>query len=704
MTQKKYKRMKHLILFTTCLIFSLSVIQAQVDRTQPPKPGKAAKIQLGDYQIFKLENGLTAILVENHELPVVTFSLQMALEPVAEGKMAGAASFAGQLLRAGTTTRTKAQLDKEIDFIGASISTGQSSIGGSSLKKHQSKVLELMTDVLYNPVFPQEEFDKLKKQTLAALAMASTDPNSMASTVANVLRYGKEHPYGEATTEETIENITLDAVKDFYKTYFTPSIGYFIMIGDLNLNEAKQIAGQYFSQWKSTPVNFKKVDNPAPFNGNRVAFVEKSGAVQSVITITNTLNLKPGDPDVLPAMLMNNILGGGVFSGRLMMNLREDKAYTYGAGSSLSTDRLIGNFSAAAQVGNAVTDSAITQFLFEMRRLRDEPVSEEDLRLTKNVMAGEFGRALESPTTMASFALNTVRYNLPSDYYATYLERLEKITIADVQAMAKKYLQPDNCIILVVGNKAEVANKLTGFAASGEIEFYDRYGNPESAMDIPLPEGLTAKDVIGQYLDATGGKQVLKKITNVTIKATGKVEAMGQSMELGMTTIQVSPDLFYQEMKMGEMVLSKQVFNGKEAWVTAMGGTQDISGEELEKMRDGALLFPELNYFNQDFVTTLEGIESVNGQKTYRIKVVYPSSLTDTEYYDINTGLKIRKMSRAEMTGQTVETITDFADYREISGIKFPFSMKQQVSGQVIDIQVDQVDTTTVPDPSLFKK
>jgi zinc protease len=696
--------MKHIILFTTCLLFSVSLIQAQVDRTKPPKPSKAEKIQLGEYQIFKLDNGLTAILVENHELPVVTFSLQMAMEPVAEGKMAGAASFAGQLLRAGTKSRTKAQLDKEIDFIGASISTSQSSIGGSSLKKHQGKVLELMTDILYNPIFPQEEFDKLKKQTLAALAMSSTDPNSIASTVANVLRYGMDHPYGEPTTEETIGNITLDAVKDFYKTYFSPSIGYFIMIGDLKLDEARLIADKYFSQWKSSPVSFSKFGPPEPFNGNRVAFVEKPGAVQSVITITNTLNLKPGDPDILPAMLMNSILGGGVFSGRLMMNLREDKAYTYGAGSSLSSDRLIGNFSAAAQVGNAVTDSAITQFLYEMRRMRDEPVSDEDLRLTKNVMAGEFGRALESPSTMASFALNTVRYNLPQNYYATYLERLEKITIADVKAMANKYLQPENCIILVVGNKAEVANKLTGFAASGEIEFYDRYGNPATTLDIPLPEGLTASDVVAQYLEATGGRQLLKKITNVTIKATGKVEAMGQIMELGMTTIQVSPDLFYQEMKMGEMVLSKQVYNGKEAWVTAMGGTQDITGDELGKMRDGALLFPELNYFNQGYTTTLEGIESLNGQNAYRVKVVYPSSLADTEYYDVKTSLKIRKVSRTELPQQTVETITDFADYREIGGVKFPFSLKQQVSGQVIDIKVDQVDIITVPDPNLFKR
>lgn len=696
--------MKRLILFAVSILLAFNFLQAQIDRTRPPEPAKAEKIQLGEYQTFKLDNGLTVILVENHELPTVTFSLQIALEPVSEGSMTGTASLAGQLLKAGTTTRTKAQLDKEIDFIGADISTSQSSIEGSSLKKHQDKVLELMTDILYNPVFPQEEFDKLKKQVLAALAMSATDPNSMASTVANVLRFGINHPYGEPTTEETIGNITLDGVKNFYSTYFNPGIGYLIMIGDLRLDEAKLLAGKYFASWKPASVNFKKFDDPAAFKGNRVAFVEKPGAVQSVITITNTFRLKPGDPDILPALMMNNILGGGVFSGRLMMNLREDKAYTYGASSSLTYDKLIGNFTAGAQVRNAVTDSAITQFLFEMRRLRDEPISGEDLRLTRNVMAGEFGRALESPSTLATFALNTFRYKLPADYYATYLERLDKITIADVQAMAKKYLQPDNCIILVVGNKSDVAGKLTGFAASGRVEFFDRYGHPLIDKPMALPEGFTAANVIDLYLQAIGGKQSVTGIRQVTTKATGRIEAMGQKVELGMQTMQLAPGWLYQEMKMGDRLLSKQVYNGKEGWIEGMGGSQVLKDADLEKVRDEALLFPELLYFSTGFNVSIEGIEAVEGRNSYHLKVVYPSGTVENEYYEISSGLKIRKISQAGTQSQTVESITDYGDYREIGGVKFPFSTKQQVAGQLIDIKVDQIDTATGIDPALFKK
>jgi predicted Zn-dependent peptidase len=604
------------------------------------------------------------------------------------------------MLKTGTTTRTKAQLDKEIDFIGADISTGSTSIEGSSLKKHQEKVLELMTDILYNPVFPQEEFDKLKKQTLAALAMSSTDPNSIASTVANVLRFGKNHPYGEPTTEETIGNITLDGVKNYYKTYFSPAIGYLIMIGDLKKDEAKSLANKYFSGWKSVPVSFAKIADPAGFKGNRVAFVDKPGAVQSVITITNIFKLKPGEPDVLPAELMNNILGGGVFSGRLMMNLREDKAYTYGAGSSIAADKLIGEFSAGAQVGNAVTDSAITQFLFEIRRMCDEQVTPEDLTLTKNVMAGEFGRALESPSTLAMFAMNTVRYKMAPDYYSTYLERLDKLTIADVQAMAKKYLQPDNCIILVVGNKNDVAAKLNGFATSGQVEFFDRYGNPVIDQPVALPEGLTASNVIDLYIQAIGGRQNVGAVQQITTKATGSMEAMGKKMELGMQTIQLASGEFYQEMKMGDIVLTKQVYNGKEGWLEGMGGTKDLKDAELDQLKEGARLFPELSYFSSGYQTTLDGIETIDGRKSYLIKVVSPSGMVENQYYEISSGLKIRTVSSSE--GQTL--VVDYSDYREIGGIRFPFNMKHQVATQLIEFKVDQIDTSTVPNPALFKR
>jgi len=682
----------------------MSAANAQVDRTKPPVPANAGKIELGDYKTFKLKNGLTAIVVENHELPMVNFSLQLNMEPIPEGNAAGTASFAGQLLRTGTTTRTKAQLDNEIDFIGASINTGAGGIVGSGLKKHQEKILELMTDILYNPVFPDVELEKLRKQTLSALQMNASDPNAIASTVANVLRYGKDHPYGEPLTEETVQAITPEGIRQYYQTYFKPGIAYFIMVGDITLAEGKALTSKYFDSWKGAPVSFPKISAPPVQKGTRVALVDKPGAVQSVITVTNTFTLKPGTPEVLPAALMNNILGGGVFSGRLMLNLREDKAYTYGATSSLSSDRYTGNFTAGAQVGTMVTDSAITEFLYEIRRMRDEPVSEEDLRMNKDVMAGEFARALESPATIATFAMNTIRYNLPKDYYATYLERLEKVTREEIQNMAKKYLQPDNCIILVVGNKSQIADKLNKFDAKGQISFYDRYGNPLSDTPVAAPSDVTASQVIEKYINAIGGKQALGSVKDITSQARGKLEAMGRQIEIAISTYQADGDKMCQEMRMGDMLMNKQVFDGQKGWTEAMGRTQESDVKDIERQKESARLFPELFYSEPGFEIKLTGTEKINGADAYRIEVKSPSGANTSEFYDITSGLKIRSVTVMEMQGQTIEAVSDYSDYKPVDGIMFPFVMKQSVAGQTIETTVEMIDIKTPIDPARFKK
>ncbi len=449
-----------------------------LDRSKAPQPGPAPKIQLGDYEEFTLPNGLQVIVVENHKLPRVSFQLSMDNDPLLEGDAAGYASMAGAMLTKGTKTRTKAELDEEIDFIGARLSSSDGGIFAASLTKHVPTLLELVSDVVLNPSFPQDELDKMKKQRLSALASSKDDPNDIARNVANVLRYGKDHPYGELVTEGSVEKITLDKCKEYYKTYFRPNVAYLAIVGDIDAEEAKKMVGKYFGAWEKSEVPTYSYKTPEAPSSRKMAFVDKPGAVQSVISVTYPVNLKPGTPEAIKSRVMNQVLGGGVFSGRLMQNLREDKAYTYGARSSLSTDKLIGRFSAGASVRNEVTDSSIVQFMHELNRMLDEDVAADHLQLVKNSMTGSFARSLERPETMARFALNSLRYKLPKDYYATYLEKLNAVTIADVREMARKYIKPDNAYILVVGNKDEVASKLGGFASSGKVDFYNADGDP----------------------------------------------------------------------------------------------------------------------------------------------------------------------------------------------------------------------------------
>jgi len=447
-------------------------------RSQAPTAGPAPKIQISEPEIFTLDNGLQVVVVENHKIPRVSFQLLLDNDPMLEGEFAGAASMAGQMLSKGTTTRTKAELDEEIDFIGARLSTNDNGLFAASLTKHVPKLLELMSDIVLNPAFPADELDKMKKQQLSSLTSEKDDPNAIARNVANALRYGKDHPYGEMMTEASVKNITLEKCKAYYNTYFKPNVAYMAVVGDITAAEAKVQLDKYLGDWKKGDVPTHTYDTPMQPDATQIAFVNKEGAVQSVISVTYPIDLKPGAPDAIPASVMNSILGGGVFSGRLMQNLREDKAYTYGARSSIRTNKLVGAFSAGASVRNEVTDSSIVQFIYELHQMRDTDVDAKDLSLVLNSMTGGFARSLERPETLARFALNTIRYDLPKDYYATYLEKLNAVTVADVKAMSMKYIKPENAYILVVGNQDEVAGKLGQFGSSGQVDFYDTEGNP----------------------------------------------------------------------------------------------------------------------------------------------------------------------------------------------------------------------------------
>ena len=452
--------------------------QAEDFRAVAPQPGPAPKIQIGEYDQFELKNGLKVIVVENHKIPRISLQLSIDLPPIQEGEYAGYLDLAGDLLNKGTKTRSKAEIDEAIDFMGASLGTGASGIFGASLTKHFPKLMEIASDVLLHPSFPEAEFEKIKTQTLSNLAQEKEDPNSIASNVSQVLRYGKDHPYGEIVTEESIAKVTVDKCREFYQTYFQPNISYLIIVGDITTAEVRPMVEQNFGSWKTTKeVQREAYPQPQAPKDTKVDFVNKTGAVQSVISITYPIDFKPGSPDAIKARVMNTMLGS-FFQSRLNLNLRETNGYTYGARSSLSSDREVGAFSAGASVRNEVTDSALVQFLYELNRMRDEMIRPDELELARNVIAGSFARSLESPQTIAGFALNTVRYNLPADYYATYLERLSQVSLADVQAMAVKYIRPDRAHIIVVGNQSEVSESLKPFSTSGKIDFYDVYGEP----------------------------------------------------------------------------------------------------------------------------------------------------------------------------------------------------------------------------------
>jgi len=698
---------KILSIISVALIFSTTTFAQKLDRSKRPGPGPAPEIKLGATESFTLENGLKVFVVENHKLPKVAFSLSLDVDPVMEKDMVGYTSITGELLSTGTKNRSKEELNRQIDFIGADLNTYSKGIYAVSLKKHQEKLLDIMVDVLMNAEFKQEELDKIKKQTISGLQTSKDNPDAIADNVRSVLVYGKNHPYGEITTEETVEAITLDKCNEYYKAYFKPNVAYLAVVGDITVKEAKPLIEKYFSAWQKgdAPINkYKPAMAPAK---TQVAFVHKEGATQSVINITYPINLKKNNPDVIKAKVMNSILGGGS-TARLFMNLREGHGYTYGAYSSISPDELVGNFKASAKVRNEVTDSSVVEFMNELKRMVNEKVTEEELQGVKNYMTGTFAYTLQDPQTIAKFAINTEKYHLPADYYANYLKNLNAVTVDDIKAMAEKYIKPENAHILIVGDKA-VADKVAKFSANDKVDFYDYYGNDYVEPLKSAPEGVTAQTVLDQSIVSkygmAKGKALTKKlgkIKDITVKMSASVQ--GQS--LAVTRYQKAPNKFAMIISMGTMVVQKQTFDGTEAKTSGMQGNKTLEGEELEDMKASSVMFNDVNGDDSKYNYTLLGVESIEGKDAYKMeKVSTTTESKETEWYDVETGLVVKSMQVKESPemGGSIAIVSTFSDYKEVDGIKFAHKIGQSFGPQSFDMEVSSIEMNTKLGDEVFE-
>lgn len=668
--------MKKLFIFILLAAFA-NLAVAQIDRSRYPDPAPAREIKLGKADSFTLPNGLKVFVVENNKLPRVAFSLVLDRDPILEGDKSGMLGMFGEMMMGGTKKRTKDQLDQEIDFIGASISAGSTSIFGSSLKKHQDKLLELMTDVMYNPVFPQEELDKLRKQAITGLAASKDDPNGISGRLASKLNFGSSHPYGEQNSEATLNNINVDDFRTYYNTYYKPNIAYLAIVGNINKKEAEQLVNKYFKDWKRGNVPSRAYEKPVAPEKSFVAFVDRSASVQSVVNVTYPMEMHLTNPDYIASRVLNYILGGGS-SSRLFMNLRESKGYTYGAYSSIGSDKLITSFSASASVKQTATDSAIVEIIHEIRNLRDNGVTEEELKAAKASLSGSFGRSLESPSTIANFAINTERYKLPKDYYSTYLQQLNALTVADINAAAKKYLKPDNLNITVVGNGSVIEGSLQAF---GEVKRFNNLGEPE--RQIVMSADVTAQDVIDAYITAIGGAANVRNVKTSRIETVAEI----QGMKLQINSVFDEPNMSFSQktIVMGNVASNTSVVNGK-ASVVANGQSIPLNDEAEEAIKMGMFLIPEIHFDDLGYTIELDGIKDVDGQDAYKLIVSNPMGTKQALYFSVETGLKIKAES-AE-SGEMV-----YGDYKEIDGVKYPMLMimKSPMLPMALETKVEKI-------------
>ncbi|MCB0372844.1 MAG: insulinase family protein [Muricauda sp.] len=690
--------MKKFLLMTALSLF-MTATYAQIDRSKQPQPGPAPEINLKEPARFELNNGLKVLVVENHKLPRVRVQLTIDNPPILEGDKAGVSSLTGSMLGKGSKNIPKDDFYEEVDFLGANISIGNQSAFASSLSKYFPRILELLADAALNPDFKQEEFEKEKELLLTGIKSEEKDVSAIANRVEAALAYGKNHPYGEITSEETVNNVTLMDVEQFYRSYFVPANAYLVVIGDVEFDNVKELVTKYFTPWsKAVPPSFTYSD-PTDAQYTQINFVDVPNAVQSEVTIENITNLKMKDEDYLDALLANRILGGGS-QARLFKNLREDKGYTYGSYSGIRDNKYSPmRFNAYAQVRNAVTDSALVQILEEIDRITSEPVSEQELTNAKAKYAGSFVMALEQPETVANYALNIETEDLPKDFYKTYLERLDAVTVEDVQKAAKKHLTTSNARVVVTGKGSDVMENLEKVSFKGKtvpVLYYDKYANKTEKpnYEAEIPEGVDANAILEKYIEAIGGKAKLDGVESYSMVAEAEMQGMKLELEMKKTT----KDQFMQDVKVMGNSMSKQVLDGDSGYAVVQGQRKDLSPEEIEKIKEESSAFPELNYLAAGNVS-LEGIEPVGDSKAYKLKI----SEGKTAYYDVETGLKVQEVNTQEVQGQQMTSTLGYGDYQEVSGIKFPFKIIQSMGPQNFEFMVKEIKVNEGVEASDFK-
>ncbi len=513
-------------------------------RSQVPAPLPPRPISIPTRQETTLANGLTLVVVEDTRLPLVSYRLAFrvggAFDPP---EIPGLIDLLAGLMPEGTATRTSKEIADEIARMGASLSAGANSdytiVAASALTQFNDPVMDLLAEVTLEPSFPENEVALAKQNTKESLRQQRAQPSFLASEMVSRVMFG-EHPYSVvAPTPESIDRASRDEFVSFHRSKLVPNNAVFIVVGNVNYDDILKRTETLFSTWKrgeDVVANF-----PAPpVRTKRTAYlVDRPGSAQSNIVIANS-GITRTDPDYFPMLLMHTVLGANA-SSRLFMNLREDKGYTYGAYSNLDARRSAGTFRSTAEVRTPVTGDSIKEFFYELERIRLEPVSAKEIADAKSYLTGVFPIRLETQEGLTDQLVQIKMLNLPDDYLERYRDRIQAVTVEDIQRIAQKYVKPDEAALIVVGDGSFVLEQMKPFCE--DIEVYNTAGKrktPGAAAEATDPAGSWAIEVetpLGQTIPA------MMTITRAESGYSGVIHSEMGDADLG--AIQISDNAFH---------------------------------------------------------------------------------------------------------------------------------------------------------------
>jgi len=464
------------VLIAVCALALSGPAAAQVDRSSPPRPGPAPAVTLPAIQKQALSSGLAVWIVEQHEVPVAQVNLVVRAGSAADpaGKY-GLASFTASLLDEGAGSRDALQIADAIDYLGAQLAV-DAGIDGSSVRLHVpvarlADALPVMADVALRPTFAQPDIERIRAERLTEIQQARDDPAQIVRSAFPLVVFGPNHRYGTASvgTTATLKSFAAEDLRAFHAAHFRPDHAVLLVVGDVKPQAVLPLLEQAFGGWKApgAAAAAATLAQPPQLRARKVVIVDKPGAAQSQIRI-GWVGVPRSTPDYYVLEVLNTILGGS-FTSRLNQNLREQHGYAYGAGSAFDMRRVAGSFFAAAGVQTDKTAESLTEFFKELSGML-QPIAAEEVAKAKNYLALSYPRDFETTRDIAAQLTTAVLYDLPEDFFNTYVQRIQAVTPEQVQAAAKKYIQPDKFAVVVVGDRKTIEPAVRGLKL-GPVEF-----------------------------------------------------------------------------------------------------------------------------------------------------------------------------------------------------------------------------------------
>ncbi len=680
------------------LLLSQAALGQKIDRTKKPEAGPAPAASFPDFKEAVLSNGLKVFIIESDRKPTITVRLLVKAGDFFDGDKPGVADFTAELLGRGSPKRKASDFAREADKIGAeySASSGDdaTSIVISGLTKHTDKLLELLSDAVLNPTFPEEQLEIVRKQALSNITAGKKTPQALAANLLRKVLFG-EHPYGKFQTEASINAITVEDLKNFYNAHYFANNTTIAVVGNVKADEITKKLEKYFGKWKQgTPAKVQPAELPDN-KGMMIHLVDLPGAVQSNIRVCFR-SVPRNNPDLVELGVVESVLGGG-FSGRLFQNLREKHGWTYGAYASGAYQRDLGYFAASTEVRNAVTDSAIVEILAEMRRIRSEPIGEEELKLQREYLAGNYLLSLERAEQNAARLQNIEFYGLPADYYKTYAQKVSRVTPEKALELAKKYIEVSDLAIVVVGDAKEIKPKLEKLA---KVRVYDTELNPM----ISLTLDLSGEELLKKHIEAIGGESAVMKIKDRVIEGKVSIFAGPQTIEGTFRRTEKFPNK--QVFIISTPVFSQEVYNdGKRVVQSGMGGTRELTGDELKKAQESA-------HFNMLYRTAELGYKvTAKEKKMLKGRPVYVAELEQALngktilVFDAEDFMLISETRKQTTPQGEIDVTTTYSDFKPVDGVMQPFKIVQSLGMADVQLVVTSIKQNVgVPDEEFVKK